>query len=173
MFIAPTPDSADARLRALRQLEILDTEAEVQFDALAKAASLVCGVPISLVSLIDLDRQWSKANIGLEQTQETSRHIALCSHAILQDDLFKVPDALADERFHDNPLVTDDPYIRFCAGVPLVSTGGAHVGTLYVIDREPRILNPQQRQILVHLAKVISHVLEIRRITRNAEHSAA
>ena len=170
---APVPDSEDARLRALRQLEILDTKAEEQFDALVKAAALVCGAPISLITLVDEDRQWFKANVGLGHATETPRQVAFCSHAILQDDLFEVPNALEDKRFHDNPLVTGDPHIRFYAGAPLVLTSGAHVGTLCVIDRKPRQLNLQQKEVLVHLANAASQAMEIRRIARSAEHSAA
>jgi diguanylate cyclase (GGDEF)-like protein/PAS domain S-box-containing protein len=170
---APIPDSEDARLRALQQLEILDTEAEEGFDAIVKAAALVCGVPISLFSLVDKDRQWFKASVGLEGATETPRHGSFCSYAILQDDLFEVPNALEDKRFHDNPLVTGDPHIRFYAAAPLVLAGGAHVGELCVIDSLPRQLNPQQKQVLLQLAKAASQFMETRRMALHTEHSAA
>ena len=170
---ASLPDSEDARLRALQQLDILDTEVEEGFDAIVNAAALICGVPISLISLVDKDRQWFKANVGLEQAKETPRHVAFCSHAILQDGVFEVTNALEDVRFHDNPLVTCDPHIRFYAGAPLIVAEGAHVGTLCVIDREPRTLNPTQKQILLQLAKAASRYMEMRRIARHTELSAA
>ena len=173
MVSAPIPDSEEARLRALWQLDILDTEAEEGFDALVKAAALVCGAPISLVSLVDADRQWFKASVGLGDVKETTRHGSFCSHAILQGDFFEVPNALEDDRFHDNPMVTGDSHVRFYAAAPLVLVSGAHVGELCVIDSVPRQLNPQQKQALLQLAKAASQLMEIRQIARSAEHSAA
>lgn len=173
MIIAPVPHSEDARIRALQQLEILDTEAEEGFDAIVKAAALVCGAPISLVSLVDTDRQWFKASVGLGDARETPRDGSFCSHAILQDGLFEVPNALEDERFHDNPLVIGAPFIRFYAGAPLILACGAYVGELCVIDSEARALNPHQKQVLLHLAKAASQFMQTRRMARNAERSAA
>jgi diguanylate cyclase (GGDEF)-like protein/PAS domain S-box-containing protein len=173
MIEAPVPDSEEARLRALHQLEILDTEVEEGFDSIVNAAALVCAAPISLVSLIDVDRQWFKANIGLGDVKETQRHGSFCSHAILQDAFFEVPNALEDERFHDNPLVAGDAHIRFYAGAPLVVAGGARVGTLCVIDHVPRTLSALQRQVLLQLAKAASQLMEMRRMARHAEHRAA
>ncbi|WP_341303287.1 GAF domain-containing protein [Pseudomonas sp. TMP25] len=173
MIEAPIPDSEEARLRALHQLEILDTEVEEGFDSIVNAAALVCGAPISLISLVDTDRQWFKANVGLKEAKETPRHDAFCSHAILQDGLFEVPNALEDERFHDNPLVAGDPNIRFYAGAPLAVAGGAHVGTLCVIDHVPRTLSALQKQVLLQLAKAASQLMEMRRMARHAEHNAA
>ena len=161
-------------MRALQQLEILDTQAEEGFDAIVKAAALVCGVPISLFSLVDKDRQWFKASVGLEGATETPRHGSFCSHAILQDvGLFEVPDALEDLRFHDNPLVTGGPKIRFYAGAPLVLASGAFVGELCVIDTVPRKLDLQQTQVLLQMAKAASQFMEMRRLALNTEHSAA
>ncbi|TXC67530.1 GAF domain-containing protein [Piscinibacter aquaticus] len=147
---APIPHDESERLRSLAKLEVLDSEPEREFDALVHAAALVCGVPISLISLIDADRQWFKANLGLPGVSETPREVAFCAHAILQDDIFEVPDATADPRFADNALVTGHPAIRFYAGAPLRLSDGAHAGTLCVIDRQPRRLDALQRELLGH-----------------------
>jgi diguanylate cyclase (GGDEF)-like protein/PAS domain S-box-containing protein len=154
------------RLRALQRLDVLDSAPEQEFDALVAAAALVCGVPISLVSLIDSDRQWFKANVGLPGVTETPRDIAFCAHAIHGDGIFEVPDALADARFADNPLVAQAPDIRFYAGATLRLSDGAHVGTLCVIDRVPRRLSPQQREALRLLSIVAVQSLESRRMAR-------
>ena len=155
-----------ARLQALSDLEVLDSAAEPEFDALVKAASLICDTPISLVSLVDENRQWFKANIGLQGATETPRDIAFCSHAILDDELMEIPDATLDSRFYENPLVTGSPDIRFYAGAPLRLSNGARVGTLCVIDRQPRRLNDTQREALRHLATSVVKALEGRLATR-------
>ena len=173
MIDAPIPESEDARLHALQQLDILDTEAEVGFDALVQVAALVCGTPISLLSLVDRDRQWFKASVGLGNVKETPRHGSFCSYAISQDDLFEVSNALEDDRFRDNPMVIGDSHLRFYAAAPLVLSGGAHVGELCVIGREPHTLNPLQKQVLMQLAKAASQLMEMRSIARSTEHSAA
>ncbi|MEJ1936055.1 GAF domain-containing protein, partial [Nostoc sp. NIES-2111] len=140
MASAPLPFDEPERLRTLQELEVLDSDPEAEFDALAAAAALVCNVPLSLVSLVDHDRQWFKANVGLPGVTQTPRELAFCAHAIVQDDVLEVPDALADERFADNPLVVGAPEIRFYAGAPLRMADGTHAGTLCVIDRVPRQL---------------------------------
>ena len=130
MAHAPQPPDEERRLSALRALDVLDTPPEAEFDALVQAASMVCGTPISLVSLIDSERQWIKANVGLPGLTETPREVAFCAHAILQDDILEIRDATADDRFVDNPLVTSDPNIRFYAGATLKLSeeiGRAHV----------------------------------------------
>ena len=166
MKSAPIPVNEHARVRALHDLEVLDTGPEGEFDALARVASMVAGTPISLISLVDSERQWFKANIGLPGASETPRDIAFCSHAILDDALFEVPDATQDERFADNPLVTTDPDIRFYAGVPIQLSDGHRIGTLCVIDRTPRRLNDNQRDVLVHLAGAAAKALEGRKAVR-------
>lgn len=143
MCPVPTAEKRDneaATLAALHALEVLDTGPEAEFDALVRAASTICGVPISLISLIDAERQWFKANVGLPGVSETPRDVAFCAHAVLGDEIFEVPDATRDARFADNPLVAGQPAIRFYAGAPIRLTDGSRVGTLCVIDREPRVL---------------------------------
>ena len=161
------------RVAALRELGVLDTPPESVFDGLVETAALVCGVPISLVSLIDADRQWFKANLGLAGTTETSREHAFCSVAIDDDDILEVPDTTRDPRFAGNPLVVGDPSIRFYAGAPLCLGDGSRVGTLCVIDRTPRELTPTQRSVLEHLAAAAVKLLEARRTAREFEVSEA
>lgn len=163
MQIAPNRVDESETLRALAGLQVLDTDPEPDFDALVQAASLVCGVPIALVSLIDADRQWFKANIGLPGVTSTPREQAFCAHAVLETDLMEVPDASLDARFAGNPLVVGEPRIRFYAGAPLRLNDGHQVGTLCVIDRQPRSLTEAQRSVLRHLATAVSSALEGRR----------
>ncbi len=172
MQSAPLPDNESQRLAALRALGVLDSGPEAEFDALVRTASLVCGVPISLISLIDVERQWFKANVGLPGALETPRDVAFCAHAILGDALFEVPDALLDPRFADNPLVSGSPDIRFYAGAPVVLSDGHHVGTLCVIDRQARQLNDMQREVLRCLALAAAQALEGRRAVRLQAESA-
>ena len=171
MISARLPANESARLAALQALQVLDTPPEEQFDALVKAASLVCGVPISLISLIDAERQWFKANVGLPQATETPRDVAFCAHAILEEGLFEVPDATQDPRFATNPLVCGQPDIRFYAGAPLTLQDGSRIGTLCVIDRQPRQLNDMQREVLRQLARTAAQALEMRVAARH--HRAA
>ncbi len=162
-MLPPIPDDEPERLRQLRELMVLDSASEPVFESLALLASQTCGVPIALVSLVDGGRQWFKAKVGLPGVDETPRELAFCAHAINGDALFEVPDAAADPRFRDNPLVTGAPDIRFYAGAPLVLPGGQRVGTLCVIDRQPRRLEPAQAALLQSLARVASEVLVMRR----------
>jgi len=163
MSRAPLPANEALRLQSLRELDILDTAPEDEFDALAKAAALVCGVPVCLISLVDADRQWFKANVGLPGTRQTPREQAFCAHAILDKSILEVPDASLDPRFLDNPLVTCAPNIRFYAGAPLRLRSGESVGALCVIDWEPRQLDARQRDVLAQLALAASRALEGRR----------
>jgi anti-sigma regulatory factor (Ser/Thr protein kinase) len=150
------------RLESLKKYRILDTEPEQAFDDLTLIASQVCSTPIALISLVDEDRQWFKSRVGLEAT-ETKRSISFCGHAIGQDGLFVVEDAAADERFKENPLVVGEPHIRFYAGMPLKSREGMALGTLCVIDREPRTLSESQREALAALKRQVESQLELRR----------
>ncbi len=158
------PDEA-ARQRALEELQLLDTPAEQEFDDITLLASFICDTPIALISLVDKDRQWFKSRVGLDMP-ETPRDISLCAHAILGDDVFEVKDASADERFKDNPVVTGDLHLRFYAGVPLKTSDNHNVGTLCVIDREPRQLGETQRAALRALGRQIMRLVELRRSTR-------
>ena len=160
MQVASLPANEQARLARLRALDVLDTEPDLELDSLTRAASLVCGVPISLISLIDADRQWFKSNTGLDGVHQTPREVAFCAHAILGNTLMEVPDALADPRFSDNPLVSAVPDIRFYAGVPLTLSDGVCIGTLCVIDRVPRQLDDCQRAILESLGQAATAALE-------------
>jgi signal transduction histidine kinase len=159
---APQPDNETDRLAALYALDILDSPAEQDFDDIVKLASTVCGVPMSLVSLLDSDRQWFKARLGTDLT-ETPRDMSFCAHAILGRDLLVVPDATKDARFADNPAVDQAGGVRFYAGAPLITTDGYALGTLCVIDREPRHLDAEQLQALRALARQVTSQIELRR----------
>lgn len=171
MIAAPIPANEAQRLASLRALDILDSPPEEDLDALVEVASKLCGVPISLLSLIDVERQWFLANVGLPGVSETPRDLAFCTHAILAEDVFEVADATRDERFADNPLVTGQPDIRFYAGAQLSLSDGTRVGTLCVIDRQPRQLSATQRQSLRLLAKVAARALEGRRALLAERHA--
>ena len=162
MPAAPLPADEDQRLARLRALGVLDTPPEPLFDALARLAASIADAPIALVSLVDAERQWFKANVGLAGAGETPRELAFCAHAILGEELLEVPDTLADARFADNPSVLDDPRLRFYAGAPLVMGGGERIGTLCVADRVPRRLSAAQRTQLRVLAEAVVRSLEER-----------
>lgn len=166
MPAARFPDDESERLAALRKLGLLDTPPEPELDAIVRAAAAVCGTPISLVSLVDADRQWFKANLGLEGVEETPRELAFCAHALLGRDLLEVEDATRDARFADNALVTGAPDIRFYAGMPLALADGARIGTLCVIDRVPRRLDDTQRAALAALAEAAVRIMEGRQRDR-------
>jgi GAF domain-containing protein len=156
---APIPVDEAIRLDALRAYQILDTEPDASFDDITKLASLLCGAPIALVSFVDENRQWFKARVGLDKI-ETDRCMSICAWAILDDQLFEVPDTLADARFAHTALVVGEPYIRFYAGMPLRSSEGMMLGTLCVIDVKPRTLCETQREGLRALARQVSGLLD-------------
>ncbi len=147
MFAPPIPSNEAQRLSSLRALQILDTPPEERFDRITRLAKVLFDVPITLISLVEDERQWFKSVEGLPVC-ETARDVSFCAHAMLSRELFLVPDALADVRFADNPLVTGDPWIRFYAGCPLYALDGSALGSFCILDRQPRVLSASEQQIL-------------------------
>jgi len=159
----PVPANERDRLNVLAEYNIMDSLPEQAYNDFAKLASAICGTPIALISLLDEERQWFKADVGLG-VSETPRSQAFCAHAIMNPaDVMTVEDATVDDRFATNPLVTGDPHIRFYAGAPLVAPTGEALGTICVIDREPRTLTDTQREALEILSREIIVQLELRR----------
>ena len=165
MRAAPIPENEAARLETLRQYQVLDTDSEEAFDDLTQLAAYVCQTPTALISLVDENRQWFKACVGL-QARETPRDISFCAHAILGKGCMIIEDALFDERFVDNPLVVSEPFVRFYCGMPLVSPEGFAIGTLCVIDRKPRTLDDKQLGALQMLTNQVMSQLDLRREVR-------
>ncbi len=159
----PIPADEEQRLRDLQRHGVLDTPADPHLDRIVELAGTVLGMPIALVSLVDRDRQWFLARRGLEARQ-TPREMAFCAHAIAGDDVLMVPDAREDERFATNPLVLEGPQIRFYAGAPLRSPEGHNLGTLCVIDQQPRHLDAAQLAQLQVMAELVTRELELRRL---------
>ncbi len=158
----PIPLNEKERLKALKNYQIVDTEPEAEFDRLTELASMICGTPISLVSLLDESRQWFKSKTGLE-VSETARNLAFCQYAIMDSQILEVEDATKDERFKQNSLVLSDPFIRFYAGFPLIDSKGYALGTLCVIDNKPSKLSEEQQRALKLLGEVaISLIVERR-----------
>lgn len=169
MIPADIPQNELKRLEVLNSYNILDSLPEEEFDAITKIASNICGTKISLVSLVDKDRQWFKSHHGVDAT-ETPRDIAFCAHSILQpNELFIVNDATKDERFHDNPLTKENPNVVFYAGAPLNSSEGYPLGTLCVIDNHPKELNKNQKESLLLLAKQVVRLIELRKKNKDLE----
>jgi PAS domain S-box-containing protein len=159
---SPLPKNEQERLNALEKYNVLDTLEESEFNRLVELASIICKTPIALVSLVDEKRQWFKARVGLD-VQETPREISFCQHTILGDELFEVEDALQDDRFKDNPLVTNVPDIRFYAGYPLKDPEGYNLGTICVINYDPQQLDEQQKRALKILAEEVVQQLVLRK----------
>jgi adenylate cyclase len=159
------PENEKARQAALALYDILDTGQEQSYDDFTKIASYVGGTPIALITIVDKDRQWFKSKVGTQLT-ETPRDVSFCAHAILNPlQPLLVPDATKDARFSDNPVVTDEPRVRFYFGAPLVTPEKFALGTLCVIDTKPRELSREQVDVLKALARQVSTLLEIRRCT--------
>jgi GAF domain-containing protein len=168
----PVPANEEERLRTLRSYRILDTKPEERFDDLTELAALICDAPISLISLIDSDRQWFKSRFGLD-LRETPRAQAFCTHAIMQPEMFVIPDAAKDERFAQNPFVTGEAHIRFYAGAPLAARDGHLLGTLCVMDRQPHALTDTQRKALEILGRLVIANIELQSDLRELKNALA
>jgi len=163
MITPKIPANEQERLRALYEYDILDTMPEKDFDYLTMIASQICDTPISLVTIIDESRQWFKSNYGVD-IRETDREYSFCAHAInTPQTIMVVPDSRLDERFADNPFVTNEPNAIFYAGVPLVTENGFALGTLCIIDNKPRTLNEEQFEALRALSNQVVKLLELRK----------
>jgi len=160
MIPEPTPDNEAGRIAALYAMLLVDTPREERFDKIVEFAAREFDVPIALISLIDSERQWFKAAVGLGDVCETGRDISFCGHAIMRSNIMVVPDALEDRRFADNPLVTGAPHIRFYAGAPLIMQSGYALGTLCLIDTKPRTLDDVEMAILSTLRSLLIQELE-------------
>ena len=160
MPAASLPENEANRILALHGLNILDTPPEERFDRITRLATKCFDVPVALVSLVDSDRQWFKSCQGLE-VSETPRTVSFCAHAILQDEVFIIPDARLDPRFADNPIVTGEPHVVFYAGVPLTTADGSKVGTLCLVDHQPRSLTPEEIETLKDLAAMVRSELQL------------
>jgi signal transduction histidine kinase len=167
MESAPIPENEKHRINRLKLYRILDTPPEEAFDRVTRIVAETIGVPIALISLIDGERQWFKSKYGLE-TACASRDAGFCTYTILTDRVLEIEDARSDARFCDNPMVINDPSIRFYAGAPLRAPGGLNIGTLCVLDRKPRKLTEKQRQLLSDLADIVIDELELRAALRRA-----
>jgi signal transduction histidine kinase len=168
MIVAPLHPNENKRLEALRSLQLLDSAPEAEYQDLAELAASFCSTPIALVSLVDQDRQWFKARVGLE-VHETPREISFCAHAILGTELLEVSDARQDPRFADNPVVCGLPGVVFYAGAPLLAPNGLPLGTLCVVDHVPRLLTDAQRVTLHRLSRQLSQLLSLRLEVKRAQ----
>lgn len=158
MITAPIPANEPQRLNALRSLNLLDSEVEERFDRITRLAKRLFDVPIAVVSLVDAERQWFKSSYGVS-IRETPREHSFCAHAILEQDVLVISDATQDVRFHDNPLVTGTPNVRFYAGCPLKAGQDAIVGTLCLMDTKPRTMDDHDQALLRDLARLVEQEL--------------
>ncbi|UCD69624.1 MAG: sensor domain-containing diguanylate cyclase [Betaproteobacteria bacterium] len=154
MRVPAIPENEEERIDTLQALDVLDTKPEERFDRLTRLARRLFNVPIALVNLIDEHREWPKSAQGIERS-ESPRDISFCGHTILGDDVLLVPDTRLDERFRDNPRVKDAPRIRFYAGCPVRAPNGSKLGTLCIIDREPRQLGEEEKALLRDLTRMV------------------
>jgi two-component sensor histidine kinase len=162
---APVPTNQSERLAALRDYNVLDTAPEAAFDDIVKLASAICETPVSLISLVEDGRQWFKSKVGVDLT-ETPLDVSICAHAILSSDYLEVPDTTQDKRTADNPLVANDPHLRFYAGATLTTPEGIALGTICTLDYKPRRLNDFQRNALKILAGQVMKLMELRRLQK-------
>ena len=158
------PGNEAERIAALKAYHILDTGTEKSYDDITALAAHICKVPVAMISLVDEVRQWFKSRLGVEQ-QQTPRAVAFCAHAILQNGPFIVTDAAKDRRFAGSALVTGEPHIRFYAGIPLINPEGLALGTLCVVDHQPRLLSTAQQEALQALSRQVMALLELRRVS--------
>ena len=165
---SPIPHNEKERLEALKSYHIMDSLSEQEFNAITKLAASICGVPIALISLLDENRQWFKAKFGID-VEETPRNISFCQHAILETKIFEVENALENPIFAQNPLVTNDPDIRFYAGAPLIDPNGYNLGTLCVIDKKPKKLTDEQKDSLETLASEVVSLILLRKSKKDME----
>jgi len=168
MIPAPLPENEHLRLEKLYELNILDTLEEQAYDDITHLIAQICDVPIALISLIDKDRQFLKSHHGLD-ANEVTRELGFCPHAILDNHVTVIEDATKDERFHDNPLVTGGPQVKFYAGAPLIMSGDLRIGTLCIVDNEPRTLSEDQKKALEVLARQVVSQLELRQTVERLE----
>jgi diguanylate cyclase (GGDEF)-like protein len=158
MIAPPVPADEVRRLATLRSLDLLDTAPEERFDRITRLAQRLFDVPAALVSLIDEDRQWFKSSVGIS-TVQTAREVSFCGHTIASDDILLIPDTSLDKRFHDNPFVTGEPHVRFYVGCPLRVANGSRIGTLCLLDWNPREFSAEDRAILQDLAHMAEQEL--------------
>jgi signal transduction histidine kinase len=161
MSAAPIPANESSRLETLQRYEILDSGAEAEFDDFTRLAARICGTPVAQITFVDADRLWYKSSFGVDM-DEVPREIGFCAHTILGMDIFEVPDTIQDERFRTNPLVEATPGVRFYAGAPLVAPDGSALGSLCVLDAEPKALTADQRDALEVLSRQVVRQLELR-----------
>ena len=162
----PLPANEAVRLQALRDYELLDTAREKEYDSITLIASTICTAPVSIITLLDESRQWFKSAHGIPMT-EMPRETAFCNHTILQTTPLIVPDLKLDARFSDNPLVLNDPHVRFYAGAPLITPNGFALGSVCVVDVRPRELSLTQINALAALASQVVGLMELRRVANN------
>lgn len=168
MLQVPVPNNEAKRLAKLCEYQILDSVPEAAYDRLTRLATIVFDTPVALISLIEGERQWFKAKVGID-AEEAPRKISFCAHTICQDDVFVIEDATRNATFSDNPFVTGDAHLRFYAGAPLRAPGGLNIGTIAITDTKPRVFESEQRQSLSDLAEMVVHTLESRLLVEQAE----
>ena len=168
MYSAPLPDNETERLKVLNLYQILDTASEGAFDEITSQAASHFQVPIALISLVDANRQWFKSCVGLS-VNHTGRDESFCAYTILDNKPFIIPDTLLDARFTDNPLVTGEPYVRFYAGAPLITPDGYALGTICLLDRQPRVFSSSDVRTLTLIARAVVTRLNLRLASLNLE----